>query len=90
MKRLLTAFILGLFVFTASAMSFAGGGYITGGTPVALILAGVFDTGSSAAPDKAQIAVPTNEFAALSNNPQYDSLLKQTAGGKLNTLDILK
>ena len=31
-----------------------------------------------------------NEFADLNNNPAFKDLLKQQAGGSMNTLDILK
>ncbi len=42
---------------------------------------------------KSESAVPKkglSEFAALNNTAEFSSLLKQTAGGSSNTLDILK
>jgi hypothetical protein len=44
--------------------------------------------GLASAPKSTSVA--QNEFSALNDSPVYESLLKQTAGGELNTLEILK
>jgi hypothetical protein len=92
MKRISLAFILGLLVLGSSTSSFAifGPPPLGGGGVVALILSGVLGSGSNAAaPSDKQSAVPSDEFSALNNNPEYADLLKQSAGGAFNTLDIL-
>jgi len=44
--------------------------------------------GFSSASKKQTVA--QSEFSTLNNNPAYESLLNQTAGGELNTVEILK
>jgi hypothetical protein len=93
MKRISLALILGLMVLGSLTSSFAHPLILPGGGGVvALILSGVLGSGDSkaVAPGVKESAVPSDEFSALSNNPQYADLLKQSAGGALNTLDILK
>jgi hypothetical protein len=91
MKKIALMVVLGLLLQIVPAKVLASGPPPPGTSIVAigaLAVLGVviFEDNQS----KPSAKATGNEFQDLNNNPAFSSLLKQMAGGSLNTLEILK
>jgi hypothetical protein len=87
MKKLSLMVALVLAAQFSSTNLFAS--YPPGGAIAAVVAVLAPDVlGFGSAPKSQTVA--QSEFSALNSNPAYESLLNQTAGGELNTVEILK
>lgn len=84
MKKIALAIIVGLLIQTCPMKASAS--YPISGAAAAVAAVAFGFLGGTVA----QKQTPKTEFEALNTTSQYNNLLSQTAGGSLNTLDILK
>jgi len=83
-----TAAILGLVLALQTISTAALASYPVSGAAGFFFALAPEILGVASAPKSTTVA--QTEFAALNDNPVYESLLNQTAGGELSTLEILK
>jgi|GEM_PF-6871076 len=90
MKKLVLVLVLGLLIQAVPARVLASyPNQPASFVPIA-IAAGVAVFGFNILGGKATAQTNRSEFAALNDNPAFNHLLKQMAGGSLNTAEILK
>ena len=91
MKKITLFLILGLLIQVFPLNVYAtippGGGALVA---VAVVFFGLGGSDSKPAPQKESSLTPTTEFSILNSNPQDLKLMDQSAGGSLNTIEILK
>ncbi len=86
MKKIALALVLGLLVQLFPVKVFASNPQGPLGPVLVLGLLGAFGSGPSATSDKES----KSEFSKLNSYAANVDLMKQSAGGSLNTLEILK